>query len=541
MPRLRIAVACAATVLAATPFVASGQPSPPPAPPASAVHGHFVVLGAAGGRTVAYARAVIEPAYGCPAVSGGAGSITMTTRDNPHHFPVVVCEAQIGFDQDLALLLGDGTRLALPRVKRNPQRILVFGDTGCKLPEHGSGEGCPAGSPAEPFRSLAAAAASGPAADVILHMGDYNYRGTGGGLLFTEREDGGPRQVSQWPYDAGDGSGAGEQCEQAPGTPFYSQNAANANHPDAWSYWRDDFFTAAADLLPKAPWIFARGNHELCSRAGPGWFYFLDPHSELGDGQLRCPTPEVDRDPIDNVLLTEPYAVDLGSLTVLVLDSANACDSFTEPIFTGYYQQQLQALATLAPRTGVAWLISHRPLWGVTEYSATESTACSRNGEASSTTTWGCINRMLQTALDRVPGGALPPSVELLLAGHMHRFQSLTFPGGSRPPLVVVGSSGVELDGSPPLGVISPSPAVGGLTAQVLSTGDEVYAGGAAGGRAAFGYLEITYRGNGGWSGVLHNPPEKLTIATCGSALAAAGAVCRLAPGIRATPPSAQR
>ena len=28
----------------------------------------------------------------------------------------------------------------------------------------------------------------------------------------------------------------------------------------------------AAELLATAPWVVARGNHELCSRAGLGWF-----------------------------------------------------------------------------------------------------------------------------------------------------------------------------------------------------------------------------------------------------------------------------
>ena len=52
--------------------------------------------------------------------------------------------------------------------------------------------------------------------------------------------------------------------------------------------------SSGADLvlcaLAAAPFLYARGNHELCSRAGPGWFYFLDASTKLDGGtQLSCP------------------------------------------------------------------------------------------------------------------------------------------------------------------------------------------------------------------------------------------------------------
>ncbi len=63
--------------------------------------------------------------------------------------------------------------------------------------------------------------------------------------------------------------------------PLLSQNSTGNPDADAWEAWWLDFFQPAGDLLTAAPWVFARGNHELCSHAGPGWFYFLDASSEL--------------------------------------------------------------------------------------------------------------------------------------------------------------------------------------------------------------------------------------------------------------------
>lgn len=498
---------------------ATGNP-----PPAAAVHGHFVLLGQARGETVAYARVVLDPGYSCPSVTGGSTVLAMTTRDNDPGFPVIVCEARIGFDETLKIELQDAT-LDLPPVRRDPRRIVVFGDTGCKLAKEGEDGGCPAGSPAEPFASLARSAAQ-PPPDLILHMGDYNYRGTPGPIYFTERQqDGTLTQVEQWPYDAGDGSTADAACEQRPGTRFWSQNAANANFPDTWEAWRDDFLSPAGELLSAAPWVFTRGNHELCSRAGPGWFYLLDPSSNLAPGggaQERCPEVRPAADPVDQVVLSEPYAVDLGSLTLVVLDSANACDSFTQATFTGRYEEQLKSIARLVAEKETAWLLSHRPLWGVTGFEADKSTGCSDENR------YGCINQTLQKALDEALAGALPENVRLLLAGHMHRFQSLSFPDASRPPVVVVGTGGVALDPSPPVGALSV--AVDGEVARGVATGAVVEVD--AEEKEAFGFLDIQFNADGTWSGTLHDPAEELTLARCGSEQAAAGQVCELSPGV---------
>src|SRR4029078_370637 len=63
------------------------------------------------------------------------------------------------------------------------------------------------------------------------------------------------------------------------GPPSAAGNAGCARSPygDDWPTWKADFFAPAAPALRAAPWIVVRGNHQICRRAGPGYFRLLDP------------------------------------------------------------------------------------------------------------------------------------------------------------------------------------------------------------------------------------------------------------------------
>ncbi|MEE8585379.1 MAG: metallophosphoesterase [Acidobacteriota bacterium] len=393
-----------------------------------------------------------------------------------------------------------------------------MGDTGCHAKD------CAAGRPAEPFASLAANAASDSPPDVLLHVGDYNYRGTASKVSFKDPQTG--QITTDWAYDAGDGTQENENCGQAPDSGFVSQNSPQSTQPDAWEFWRDDFFTPAGEMLWSAPWIFARGNHELCSRAGPGWFYFLDASSNLPAGgglQRSCPTPDPKANPFENVVLVEPYLVDLGSLQMLVVDSANACDAFATPQMTAFssaYAEQFAQVGNLTPSAGVTWLMTHRPIWGVEAFEPGTSTGCSSENH------YGCINRTMQYAIRQSLEGNLPAGIQLLLAGHMHRFQSLTF-SSQRPPQLIVGDSGVRLDGRPP---------TGSFTAQVGDTETQGRATGASittpnGPVNAFAFMEIRFSTEG-WEGILTNLDKTIQIASCGSEKQSQGSVCEFESGL---------
>jgi hypothetical protein len=156
---------------------------------------------------------------------------------------------------------------------------------------------------------------------------------------------------------------------------------------DTSATWNADFFSPAEPLLKVAPWVFVRGNHESCARAGEGWFRFLDPHAM----PPRCTDS------------TAPYVVHRDGVDLLVVDS-NAAD---------LTQKELDALNKLHTRH--AWLLTHHPLW------FPQRTA-------------------------RLNPKVMPPSsVELVIVGHQHTFRVFGF-DKPRPPEVVAGNSGTQLD-----------------------------------------------------------------------------------------------
>jgi hypothetical protein len=157
-----------------------------------------------------------------------------------------------------------------------------------------------------------------------------------------------------------------------------------------------------------------RGNHEDCSRAGEGWFRFLDP----------MPLEKACRD------LTGDYVVRLGDLGLLVVDSAKVSDtagpdSNQVPIL----RQQLNDVLAKIPN--YTWLVSHKPV----------NAMLAKPGDPHVNIP---SNQVLQAAL----GAAMPPSVRMYGAGHIHFFQAADF-GGVRPAQLVVGTGGDNLEGMP--------------------------------------------------------------------------------------------
>ena len=148
---------------------------------------------------VAIARAVTEatPADGganpCPTITinGGtpvqmnlraAATTSLALRSvntppaKPALFPVSSCEYPLPAGATSAVVAGQ----SLPLPKANPTKIVVIGDTGCRLQNGNGTQSCndpnPNGTDTPyPFAAVAAlAAAQNP--DLVLHVGDYAYR-----------------------------------------------------------------------------------------------------------------------------------------------------------------------------------------------------------------------------------------------------------------------------------------------------------------------------------------------------------------------------
>jgi hypothetical protein len=273
--------------------------------------------------------------------------MSVRPKINPN-FAGTVCELTLpeGVEQ---VQVGDHS-IRLP--SSAPSRIVVFGDTGCRV--NGKVvQNCHSDS-LWPLVNIAKAAADWRP-DLVIHVGDYHYRETPC-----------PRGNS-----ACKGSVSGDQ----------------------WDSWMQDFFRPAAPLLSTAPWVFVRGNHELCSRAGNGWFQFLEPRP--------LPASCTDR--------TDPYVIPLGDHTLAVVDAADDKN----------IQRSLNKLKTDDKST--LWLAQHRPFL-----------TPGADDEASSPS-------YLPPTL------ASPGKLSLVLVGHKHAFSLNQF-SNDLPPEIITGNGGTSLD-----------------------------------------------------------------------------------------------
>lgn len=249
------------------------------------------------------ARAVTNAAS-CPSLEVDGAQATMTRRSDPGPgYPVLSCAAPIPPSTRRATL--DGAPLAL--TPADPKRILVIGDTGCRI-KISKVQACndPA---AWPFH-LTAAAAAAAKPDLVIHVGDYHYRETA--------------------------------C------PAGNQGCSGSPFGDNWAVWRADFFAPADTLLRIAPWIMVRGNHEECNRGGKGWSRTLDAYPF--DQAAGCNG------------LGQPFSVALPGLTLAVMDVSTAEETKVDEAQAAAFRRQFQALAQ-AP--GPTWLLLHRPIWSV--------------------------------------------------------------------------------------------------------------------------------------------------------------------------------
>ncbi len=355
----------------------------------------FTLLGE-DGRPIARA---ITDADRCPAITiSGAAPVAMTVRSakvevptrkgqqsdaKPASFPVLVCEHELPQGAKSARI-GDK---AIPVPKAEPRRVLVIGDTGCRM--KGSDNAWQKCDDEEwPFAPTArVAAAMKP--DLVVHVGDMHYR------------------ESACPP-------GNTQCSQGP-----------------WGYgfdaWEADFFTPATRLLEAAPWVMVRGNHESCFRAGQGWFRFLDPRPF--SAAMSCDDPALG----SRADYTAPYAVPLGrGEQLIVFDSSRMSGAKFKAGDAAFerYAADLRQVDALAARSRSSIFLSHHPALGL--YAAGAGAPAPGNPA-------------IQQVMDSVhPRALFAPQVTLAMHGHVHLFQALSF-GSGYPATIVAGNSGSQM------------------------------------------------------------------------------------------------
>ena len=246
----------------------------------------------------------------CPTLRMDGAPLPMRVRADPDAvltnvskaaFPVRGCEAVITPGTQALLL--DDQPLPLPR--RELRRVVVIGDTGCRVKGAFAIQDCNDPN-AWPYAKIVAhAVAAHP--DLVIHVGDYHYRETA--------------CPPGW-----------RGCE---GSPFGF----------GWDAWNADFFAPSAPLFAAAPWLLVRGNHEDCDRAGEGWFRFL----ATAALPARCSD------------LTGFFVTETGGMGFVVMDGANATDPTGDP-----QPLQRKLAAQFAEIRGAipgeAWLLTHRPM-----------------------------------------------------------------------------------------------------------------------------------------------------------------------------------
>ena len=297
---------------------------------------------------------------------------------------------------------------ALPLPKANPRRIVVMGDTGCRIKTADRVFQACNDAAQWPFAAVAGAAADARP-DLVIHVGDYHYR------------------------------------ENA--CPAGNAGCAGSPWGYGWDAWEADLFAPAERLLAAAPWIVVRGNHESCSRAGQGWWRFLDPRPLAPRQDCNAAADDASGD------YSEPYAVPLGSARrcrhpvhrvrfVAGRRRAAAAERSDARQVPGAARARVRALGATAQH------VLHEPP-SDSRVRAEPGASPTRRSRATARCN-RCWDRCSRRCCSR-------PSVQALLAGHVHLFEVVSF-STPQPAQFVSGNGGDWID--TPL----PSPLPAGTT-----------------------------------------------------------------------------
>lgn len=375
---------------------------PPAAPPVAPV-----------GLQQAWVQAVAGPAWAvraltgdatCPTLGWTGGSTPMLERSapgtepaplgntqperKPTHFTLRACEA--AWPAGVQRVQVGAVTLQAPAEEL--LRIVVLGDTGCRL-KASENDFQPCNDPTGwPFaRVLARALALKP--DLVVHVGDYHYR------------------ESPCPADM-------------PGCAH-----------SAWGYgddaWQADFFQPAQALLAAAPWVFVRGNHEACNRAGQAWLRYLDAEP----GRARACQPATEARGANAGDFTAPFAVPLSPRSQLIVFDSSEIGSRTPPRDSAAWarwRDQLSRVADMAGERAQSIFVNHHP---------------SLAFHPSLLGLPGTVRSGLTPLLQEASGQRLfPAGVQATLHGHLHIHEVLGF-ASNQPASLVIGNGGSAASG----------------------------------------------------------------------------------------------
>ena len=304
-------------------------------------------------------------------------------------FPITTCEISWPTGVTKASIL----QQTLYPLKHEIEKIVILGDTGCRLKDADNAyQDC--NDPKRwPFKKMIESAAKFQP-DLVVHVGDIHYRES-------------PCPASQ------------EGCKNSP-----------------WGYgfdtWKADFFDPAKTLLDIAPWAYVRGNHESCQRAGQGWHRFIAP--QAWSVESSCNEPRNDK--LGNY--SEPFAVSLGkNAQLIIFDSANIPSKDLHPTDDAYktYLNQINKSDEIASKKAFNIFANHHPISNVTPSKVkTENKELVLNKNSLT----GVMQSLHQDDL-------LSTSFNATLHGHIHTAQAIDY-NMRRPVSLISGNSGSALE-----------------------------------------------------------------------------------------------
>jgi Calcineurin-like phosphoesterase len=280
---------------------------------------------------------------------------------------------------------GNVAGVPVPSRKATIEKVALLGDTGCKFKEQ---ENCdPPPTPPLPTSWVFAGIADkikAESPDLIIHLGDIFYR-------------------------------TSAACPKTPKT-------GCSEGID------EDFFQPVAPMLAVAPLVMARGNHEEYGADCVGWFRYFEPTLNSAvpctndAGITDCTNSPSQR-------FTLPYDVMLNPKRELIVLDTSAAPNPPKGESDEYakeYKKEL-ACAEKAVPSQPAWLVSHVPFWYVAKKGA-------EGGPG-----------VLEHALKKL-GGGLPPNIQMVISGHLHQFEYLSFTTKVKePPQLILGDGGTKM------------------------------------------------------------------------------------------------
>lgn len=359
----------------------------------------------------------ITSAGECPSLRWRDGRVPMSTRAAPGAVPARAhgvqpdsqasvfsarsCEA--AWPAGAAEVQVGAQRLVRPQAEL--RHLVLIGDTGCRMKQSENAFQDCLDPQRWPFPAIArAAAARRP--DLVVHVGDIHYR-------------------------------------ESPCPPG---RAGCAGSP--WGYgadaWQADLFQPAAPLLAAAPWVFVRGNHESCGRAGVGWHRYVDATPWAAARSCEDPAQDSMGD------FSEPFAVALSADTqLIVFDSSFAAGrayASDSPV-SRRYAEQLRRVAGLAAARPHNFFLNHHPVLG---YAGSDNGAVKPGNAA----LWSVM-------VAAHPARLYADGVDVVMNGHVHLFEALGF-ASAHPATLVLGNSGSQMEGHvAPAAALASQPAPG--------------------------------------------------------------------------------